>query len=133
MSRSNKAQRAEWAGRQNITKQLDHLQDLQRCVRMNNSAKNDTDEVKHDRTLLDAEVRDQFRNLLEHVAANKLVHVQLRTDQQNTYNEIQVLKQQGEEMRANIEQLHELIAKLSLGGATFSNAFRAPLTNDFDV
>jgi hypothetical protein len=132
MSRSSKAQRAEWACRNDITNQLLPLQDFQRNVRMHNSAQNVTDEVKKDRMLLDAEVREQFRNILEHVAANKLEHVQLRTDQENTYNEIQVVKQQGVEMRENIEQLHRLISQLSLGGATFSNACRAPLT-DFDI
>ena len=142
MSTSHKtkqARRDEWKIRDEITKQLGNLQDCQRNVQLMHrmTGKNNTAEflekLTYARMELDSELRDQFRNLLEGVSAHKLEQIQLIKDQENTTNEIIVLQKQGEEMREEIQQIHKLMARISVGGSHFNSSSRAPLTEEFDI
>ena len=130
----------EEASRDKITMQLGVLQDFQRNVRLvyavpdKNNAAEIIAKLKYTQMQVDSEIRDQFRNILAAMSASKLEQIQMIKDQENTTNKIIVLRKQGEEMREEIQQLHNLIAKItSQGGSHFNSSFRAPLTQEFDI
>ena len=134
-----------------MRKQLQTLKDLQKQLALNiemsrhSFTKQDTDQGRWDReriqSLLDAELQRQFRNIWESLLTHRATPLSRQINELKQQNkkilenttQLQALQMENKNMREEIQQIHKLMARISVGGSHFNSSSRAPLTEEFDI
>ena len=134
-----------------MRKQLQKLKDLQKELAYNiemsrhSFTKEDINEGIWERERiqckLDAELQRQFRNIWESLLTHRATPLSRQIDELKQQNkkilkntkQLQALQMENKNMREDIQQIHNLMARISVEESHFNSSFRAPLTQEFDI